>query len=52
MQDYRWDSPASLYTFQETIPPFLAWLGITSYGFPEFTQFSSISLLKRGPEEF
>ena len=31
MQDYCWDSPASLYTFQETFvitKPFLAWLGI------------------------
>ncbi len=46
VQDYCWDSPASLYTFQETsvLRRYPSWLGsgLSKRMFPEFTQFLKI----------
>jgi len=62
MRDYRWVSPASLYTFQETFSLLglardclylraeLKSLKKTKESFPEFTQFIHDSLLYRAPK--
>jgi hypothetical protein len=51
VQEYCWDSPASLYTFLRYLNPAKLGSGLPVVGFPEFTQFS-IRIPTESPEDF